>query len=477
MVFNSVGFLLFLAVVLLLDRLPLPWRARKANLLAASLVFYSAWYPPALLLLLVTLSLDYVVARAIDPAKAHRWRRALLVLSLIANFGSLAFFKYAGFFWDNFTRLGAALDMNVSAWEPSVFLPLGISFYTFQSVSYVVDVYRGRTAPARSWLDFALFVSFFPHLVAGPIVRYADFGTQLVQPQRADGEQVSRGLTLLVFGLFLKVTLGDAVFAPVAEAVYGAARDPQLALGALTAWAGILGFAGQLYCDFAGYSMCAVGLALCFGFRFPWNFRLPYGATSFSEFWMRWHISLSTWIRDYIYLPLGGNRRGPLRTAVNIMIAFVLSGFWHGASWTFGIWGAIHGLLLIAEKSAEGTVVSKAARHVPAVVKALGVMGIYALTLVFFRSQSLDQAGHLLGQAFVMGDAAAHGILFAWQWQLCFAVMAALFVFHFAFRERGLLTLMESLAVPARSCVLAALLVTLATTLPEKGSVFIYFQF
>jgi alginate O-acetyltransferase complex protein AlgI len=476
MVFNSVGFALFLAAVLLLDRLPFQWRARKINLLAASLVFYSAWYPPALLLLLATLSLDFAVARLIGPERAHPRRRLLLVLSLLANFGSLAFFKYAGFFWDGFSQLAQALNLDMSAWQPSWFLPLGISFYTFQSVSYVLDVYRGHVAPTRSWLDFALFVSFFPHLVAGPIVRYGDFGAQLVMPRRADAEQFSRGLTLLILGLFLKVTLGDAVFAPLAEAVYGAAQAQPAALGTAMAWAGILGFSGQLYCDFAGYSMCAVGLALCFGFRFPWNFHLPYGSTSFSEFWTRWHISLSTWIRDYIYLPLGGNRHGRVRTAVNLMLAFVFSGFWHGASWTFGIWGAIHGVLVVLEKALGQRAPGRAIRRVPAIVRAAGVTVIYALTLVFFRSPDLDTAGNLLAHAFA-GGADQTGALFDWQIQLCFLAMAGLFAFHFAFRARGPIAFMDSLAPPARSCLLAALMVITLTTLPATSTVFLYFQF
>jgi alginate O-acetyltransferase complex protein AlgI len=480
MVFNSLAFMIFLLAVLALDRVPLSWRVRKSNLLIASLLFYSAWYPPAVLLLLATLTIDYFAARAIHAATDSQRRKLFLFASLAGNFGVLGFFKYAGFFWSNMAVVGHWLGLNASTWNPAPFLPLGISFYTFQSVSYVVDVYRRRTTPANSLLDFGLYVSFFPHLVAGPIVRFADFYPQLAMPKRASIEQISEGLLLFVFGLFLKVTLGDSIFAPIVEAVYGSAHvAAQPVLDSVTAWAGILGFAGQLYCDFAGYSMCAVGLALCFGFHFPWNFRLPYGSGSFTEFWTRWHISLSTWIRDYIYIPLGGSRRGAARTSLNLMIAFVLSGFWHGASWTFGIWGAMHGALLVIEKLLAPTYAGRIACLVPVAIRALLVTAIYALTLVFFRSQDLHQAIYLLERAFafVPRVESYSVILFLWQVQLCFATMAALFLFHLAFKNRGPISFFHEHSMPLRSCTVAVLLMVMLTTLPEKGHVFIYFQF
>jgi alginate O-acetyltransferase complex protein AlgI len=480
MVFNSPGFLIFLLAVLLLDRAPVSWNVRKGNLLIASLLFYSAWYAPAVLLLLATLSIDYFVALAIHAEADKRRRRMYLFASLGANFGVLGFFKYAGFVWSNASIVGHWIGLNTSVWSPAPFLPLGISFYTFQSVAYVIDVYRDRTRPARSLLDFGLYVSFFPHLVAGPIVRFSDFYPQLASPRRAHVEQISEGLLLFVFGLFLKVTLGDSVFAPIVEAVYGSAHSgAQPMLDSVTAWAGILGFAGQLYCDFAGYSMCAVGLALCFGFHFPWNFRLPFASGSFSEFWTRWHISLSTWIRDYIFIPLGGSRHGAVRTAINLMIAFVLSGFWHGASWTFGIWGAIHGCLLVLEKTLASTPLGRAARHVPIFARAFLVTCSYALTLVFFRSQDVRQALYILGRAFAFEPRieSYQVILFRWQVQLGLGMMAAICLFHLVFRDRDPVRAINVRSVPLRSGVAAALLMLMLTTLPEKGHVFIYFQF
>lgn len=480
MVFNSVGFLIFFAAVVLVDRLALSWRARKLNLLIASLLFYSAWYPPAILLLVTMLSIGYGAALAIERAGNVRTKKQYLIAALIATFGALAFFKYAGFLWSNFVALFELIGVGAPEWQPNVFLPLGISFYTFQIVSYVIDVYRGTSRPSHSYLDFALYVGFFPQLVAGPIVRFDDLYPQLQAPKRATLEQMSEGVLMLLFGLFLKVTLGDAIFAPIVEAVYGASlNEASSGLHAASAWAGILGFAGQLYCDFAGYSLCAVGLAACLGLRLPWNFRRPYGATSFSEFWKRWHITLSTWIRDYIYYPLGGSRRGSVRTAFNLAVAFVLSGFWHGASWTFGIWGAIHGAILIGEKSLSRSSLADLYERVPAILKALLVFVVFALTLVFFRSESLAGAGELFARAFGSSPVVnpAGTVLFPWQIELCFAAVAALFLFHFIFRDRSPIEYFGSLPVPLRSCVAAAPLVLMLTTLPEKGHVFIYFQF
>jgi alginate O-acetyltransferase complex protein AlgI len=482
MVFNSVGFFIFLGIVLLADRLPLGWPQRKFNLLLASLIFYASWYPPAVLLLVATLSIGYFTALAISRAERIARKKTYLIVCLVAIFGELAVFKYAGFFWDNFAALALTMRWDVTDLRPNILLPLGISFYTFQVASYVIDVYRGHMQPARSYRDFALCASFFPHLVAGPIVRFSDVYPQFNDPKRVSADELSQGIVLVIGGLFLKVTLGDAIFAPVVDAVYGASQlGSGSGLDALSAWSGILAFAGQLYCDFAGYSICAVGLARCFGFRFPWNFRAPYGSTSFTEFWTRWHISLSTWIRDYVYRPLGGNRRGPVRTGFNLMVAFVLSGFWHGASWTFVIWGAMHGLIVVIEKSLRASRASRLIANVPALLMAAAVTIVWALTLVFFRSANVNDAVYLLGRAF-SASAAANvprllPVVFPWQIQLSFAVMAAIVLFHFLARRKGSVALLESLSAPARSCTVASLLVVMFITLPEKGHVFIYFQF
>jgi alginate O-acetyltransferase complex protein AlgI len=482
MVFNSVGFFIFLGIVLLADRLPLGWPQRKFNLLLASLIFYAAWYPPAVLLLVATLSIGYFTALAISSAERIARKKTYLVVCLVAIFGELAVFKYAGFFWDTFATLALTMRWDVTGLRPNILLPLGISFYTFQVASYVIDVYRGHMQPARSYRDFTLCASFFPHLVAGPIVRFSDVYPQFEAPKRVSADEFSQGIVLVIGGLFLKVTLGDAIFAPVVDAVYGASQlGSGSGLDTLAAWSGILAFAGQLYCDFAGYSICAVGLARCFGLRFPWNFRAPYGSTSFTEFWTRWHISLSTWIRDYVYRPLGGNRRGPVRTGLNLMAAFTLSGLWHGASWTFVIWGAMHGLIVVIEKSLEASRVSRMIANVPAMLMAAAVTIVWALTLVFFRSSNVNDAVYLLGRAF-SASAAANvqrllPVVLPWRIQLSFAVLAAIVLFHFLARHKGSIALLESFSTPARSCTVALLLVVMFISLPEKGHVFIYFQF
>ncbi|HSP77098.1 MAG TPA: MBOAT family O-acyltransferase, partial [Myxococcaceae bacterium] len=313
MVFNSLSFLLFLLLCLGLHHLPLSWRARKVNLLVASSLFYAAWNPLFLPLLWYAMTLDWFLARAIAGARTQRRRRALLWVSLVSNLGLLAFFKYGPFLSDNANALFQALGVPLQVPRVDVVLPVAISFYTFESLAYTLDVYRGHERPWRSFLDFALFLTFFPHLVAGPIVRPKDFLPQCVEERRASAPRLLWGLLLLVLGVFEKTVLADGLFAPVADAVFSPGARP----AAWEAWSAALAFAGQIFCDFAGYSLCAIGVALCFGFHLPDNFHSPYAAVGFSDFWRRWHISLSSWLRDYLYIPLGGNRKGHARTYAN----------------------------------------------------------------------------------------------------------------------------------------------------------------
>ena len=243
----------------------------------------------------------------------------------------LGFFKYGGFLLANFRRGLALLGVDYVPPEMDIFLPIGISFYTFQTLSYTIDVYRGHTRPWPSFLDFAMFVTFFPQLVAGPIVRAAEFLPQCVTPKRANAHQLGWGASLLVLGIFEKVVLADGVMAPVVDTVYGSVREA----GFFSAWVGTLAFGSQIFFDFAGYSTCAIGAGLSLGFVLPDNFRFPYAAVGISDFWTRWHISLSSWLRDYLYIPLGGNRQGLVRTQANLMVTMLLGGLWHGAAWRF----------------------------------------------------------------------------------------------------------------------------------------------
>lgn len=306
MVFNSLTFLLFFAVVTALHYVPLPWRTRKANLLLASYLFYAAWNPPFVLLLWFSTMVDWYLAGRIHQSTDDHRRRWLLSLSILTNLGLLGYFKYGYFVLNNLVGVLSAAGIEYRPADLDIILPIGISFYTFQTLSYTIDVYRRRLTPGKSFLDYALYVTFFPQLVAGPIVRAGEFLPQCLTPRRATGSQFGWGLILLVVGLFQKVVLADTLLSPVVDKVYGAGSG----IGTIEAWIGTLAFSGQIFFDFAGYSTCAIGVAMCLGFSLPDNFRYPYGAIGFSEFWQRWHISLSSWLRDYLYVPLGGSRHG-----------------------------------------------------------------------------------------------------------------------------------------------------------------------
>ena len=347
MVFNSLTFVVFFAIMLLLHNLPISWRAKKINLLLASYIFYAAWNPPFILLLWLSTVVDFFVGRALYTQPNKHKRRVLLVVSLIGNLGMLCFFKYGGFILDNFVHLTQLLGLNYHPAKPNIILPAGISFYTFTTLCYTIDMYKKKSEPVKSLLDFSLFVTFFPHLVAGPIVRPPQLVPQFESPRKATRKQLLDGLLLLSLGLFMKVVCADTLLSSTSDTIFSAGAG----MGPLDAWAGVLAFSGQIFFDFAGYSTSAIGVAMCLGFVLPQNFLYPYAAIGFSDFWRRWHITLSTWLRDYLYIPLGGNREGKFRTYINLMITMLLGGLWHGANWTFVAWGGLHGLYLWIEKA------------------------------------------------------------------------------------------------------------------------------
>ena len=345
MLFNSYEFLFcLLPLVLAGYYLFLPKRWRHGWLALCSFVFYGWWDYRYCGLLLLAITVDYLaggrIGAATDPAKKKRW----LWVSICSDMGMLGFFKY----YD----LGAGTANALAEWAGAgagaipllhLVLPVGISFYTFQSMSYSIDIYRGQARPARSFIDFACYVSLFPQLVAGPIVRYRELDDQL-RVRVHSWSKAGAGITLFVLGLAKKVLLADAV-APMAD--WGFSQE---AIGFAGGWTSLLAYTFQIYFDFSGYSDMAVGLGLALGFQFPQNFNSPYKSASITEFWQRWHISLSSWLRDYLYIPLGGNRKGPLRTYVNLFLTMLLGGLWHGASWMFLLWGAYHGTWLAAER-------------------------------------------------------------------------------------------------------------------------------
>ncbi|MCS6898909.1 MAG: MBOAT family protein [Myxococcales bacterium] len=344
MLFNTLAYARFFAVVFLASWLLSRFRvARLVLLLVASYVFYAGWKWQYLPLIFASSTLDFLLALKIDglddPIRRRRW----LVLTVVVNLGMLGFFKYWNFTLETtesllrFVRGGAGPDLR--GWKLDFALPVGISFFTFESMSYVIDVYRRDLPVCRSYLRYLLFVAFFPHLVAGPIVRLGQLLPQFDKEPRLDPREGSEGLFLVAVGLLKKVVIGDYLAINLVDRVF----DRTTSFSALETLAGIYGYALQIYCDFSGYTDVAIGSALLLGIRINENFRSPYQATNLQEFWQRWHISLSTWLRDYLYIPLGGNRGKPWHTYRNMMITMLLGGLWHGASWTFVFWGFLHG--------------------------------------------------------------------------------------------------------------------------------------
>lgn len=350
MLFNSLEFLVFLPIVLGVYYL-LSHRGQNAFLVLASCFFYASWDWRFLFPLLFSTTTDYFCAlrmeRSLERGEPAAARRTYLLISLITNLGLLAFFKYFNFFADSLHDLAAAAGLQIATPALRVILPIGISFYTFQALSYTIDVYRGKVHATRSFWDFFLAVLFFPHLVAGPIQRAANLIGQVVQPRHTTLEQVQTGIQLMLWGYFKKVVVADGL-APIVGRVF----DSTGVQGGEVLVA-VYAFAFQIYCDFSGYTDIARGVAKLMGFEFMLNFNLPYFATNPSDFWQRWHISLSTWLRDYLYIPLGGNRGGELRTCRNLLLTMLLGGLWHGAAWNFVAWGGYHGLLLIMHRRAS----------------------------------------------------------------------------------------------------------------------------
>ncbi|MBT8064809.1 MAG: MBOAT family protein [Gammaproteobacteria bacterium] len=386
MVFSSSIFLFYFLPAFLICYTIFP--ARNAIILLFSALFY-AWGEGVFLLVLVeSVLVNFIAGRMIEQSSG-RGRKAALAIGVAANLLVLFFFKYFGFFI--YDVLGHA------SFDPAMVphLPLGISFFTFQSISYLVDVYRREAPPARSVWELAVYIMMFPQLIAGPIVRYASVASQ-IRTRKVLPEQVAHGLMFFAVGLAQKVLVANNV-AGVADRVFGLAGDE---LSALLAWTGALFYTLQIYFDFAGYSNMAIGIGLMLGFRFPKNFDYPYISQSITEFWRRWHMSLSSWFRDYLYIPLGGNRVSTATTYRNLLVVFVLCGLWHGASWTFLAWGLYHGALLVVERLGWGRQLSR----LPVVARHFYALAAVVVGWVLFRSESFGQAGVMLGRMFGLAN-------------------------------------------------------------------------
>jgi D-alanyl-lipoteichoic acid acyltransferase DltB (MBOAT superfamily) len=387
MLFNSATFSLFFPIVTLLY-FWLPARYRNAWLLLASCVFYVTFIPRYLLILFFTIGVDYFAGLAMENAQGSR-RRWYLIASLVANIGVLAFFKYAGFFIENTNALLRLLgaERTFPGWQ--WVLPIGLSFHTFQAMSYTIEVYRGKQKAERSLLIYSLYVMFYPQLVAGPIERPQNLLPQFHASSEPTGDDLAVGFRLMLWGFFKKIFIADRLAIVVTHCYENSGR-----VHGAAAWLAVYFFAFQIYCDFSGYSDIARGTARVMGFRLMRNFDRPYFSASLGEFWRRWHISLSTWFKDYLYLPLGGNRVGRSRQAFNIFVVFLISGFWHGANWTFVVWGALHG---------SGFIFSQAwptKWQLPNWLCTLLTFQFVSIAWIFFRAPTFVIAGQLCASLF-----------------------------------------------------------------------------
>ncbi len=399
MVFSSVIFLFLFLPAVLLGYFLLPRAVKNLWLLAASLLFYAWGETFFVLLMLASVSMNYLFGLLIDALRDHPARKPVLVVSVAANLAFIGWYKYGNFLVDNLNGLTALAGLPAIDISP-IHLPIGISFFTFQAMSYVIDVYRREAEVQRNPINIALYIALFPQLIAGPIVRYQDVARQLMS-RSVDSDRFSYGVRRFTVGLAKKVILANTFAAP-ADAIF-ALQGQDLTTG--TAWLGAICYTFQIYFDFSGYSDMAIGLGHMFGFHFLENFNFPYISQSIREFWRRWHLSLSTWFRDYLYIPLGGNRISSGRTHFNLVTVFFLCGLWHGASWTFVVWGLYHGLFLVLERTRFGRVLDRAWRPIRHAYTLLVVV----VGWVFFRAETFSSAWSMLRAmaGFPEGDAYA----------------------------------------------------------------------
>jgi alginate O-acetyltransferase complex protein AlgI len=449
----------------------IPWRrARVWLLLGASYYFYASWNQWLALVVCFSSILDYFLARGMEWTESPRVRWALVTTSIISNLSLLGYFKYADFFLSSLEHLLNSAGLRVSMPVLRTIVPIGISFYTFEAINYTVDVYRRRIKAERQLPHFMLFILFFPHLVAGPIVRARDFLPQVGRAKRWDWPRLHLGLQLIILGLFKKLAIADRM-ALFADPVF--AHPGNYSTGAL--WIAVFAYSIQIYCDFSGYTDMALGLAHTFGYKLTQNFNMPYLSASIAEFWRRWHMSLSTWLRDYLYIPLGGNRCGPWRTRLNLFITMTLGGLWHGAAWHFVVWGMIHGAWLGVHREFRERFPDREAR-IPFPRRAVNVILTFlgvTLAWVFFRAAGTEQAFQILRYMFSVrsGEGPALAVSVFW-----FAV-AMLAIGHLFTAEGWWRKLAPRLPPAALGWGYATVLTMTLVLAPEPGKTFIYFQF
>jgi D-alanyl-lipoteichoic acid acyltransferase DltB (MBOAT superfamily) len=467
MLFNSFHFVVFFIVVFALNQSLRRWPdAQKWMLLAASYYFYGQWSWLYLLLILFSTATDYAIGLGLVRVRNPR---QLLIVSLCVNLGVLAFFKYADWLIGNWNTIETLTGIGWQISPLDILLPVGISFYTFQSMSYTIDVYRGDSPPRRNPLDYSLFIAFFPQLVAGPIVRDGEFFRELDRDRHVGFAEVQQALVLIALGYVKKVVVADNL-AGIVDPIF----DTPAGQGFWDTLFGVYAFAFQIYCDFSGYTDIAIGCALLLGFRFPKNFNYPYVAETIQDFWRRWHMTLSRWLRDYLYISLGGNRKGPGRTQVNLILTMLLGGLWHGASWNFVIWGGLHGLYLSLER-----IITK---HLPwwnseffamRVLRVVITFNLVCLAWVFFRARDLERATTILGNlahpSVVHFSLDQHG-------GIC-ALLGVLAAMHFAGNYLRLKDRIGESQGPLFVGALSSAMLLLIWFTPSVSAPFIYFQF
>ena len=472
MLFNSIEFIIFFAVIFLAY-----WFISQRNLkaqnilvLVASYVFYGWWDWRFLGLVFLSTSIDYTLALWITKSRSKSQRKTFLVLSLVANLGCLAFFKYYNFFIDSLAEASAYAGWTLNTWTLSIVLPVGISFYTFQTLSYTIDVYRGKLKPTRDFIAFAAFVSFFPQLVAGPIERAAHLLPQFLRERRFDYHMASSGVKLIVWGFFKKLVIADNA-AILVDGVFSNSSTQSWVSLVL----GVLLFSFQIYCDFSGYSDIAIGIGRLLGFDLMTNFKFPYFSRDISEFWKRWHISLSTWFRDYLYFPLGGSRGTLWFTIRNIFIVFLISGLWHGANWTFVVWGLIHALLyltvFLTTKNASGRTNNPALIFSQIATTYL----VVCLAWIFFRADSVGDAGRYVLDVITMREGDIH-MLSSMRYTLIGLIsiigIGLLLLVELIFKSKG----KDEVLLPSWALFVLSLIICFCGAFKNHSS-FIYFQF